>query len=99
MLSSSGRVGEKKTANYPHFVDRGRGSPNVDKRGGGVAECGSKKSRIRETPTLSTDAASRTNTKQNKMFFFCFFSHTHTPEAEIMLTFRRADFNVAKKSA
>ena len=32
-----------------------------------------KKSRIRETPTLSTDAASRTDTKQNKMFCFFFF--------------------------
>ena len=27
---------KKKTANYPHFVDKGGGSPNVDKRGGGA---------------------------------------------------------------
>ena len=37
--------GKKKTANYPHFVDKGGGSSNVDKRwkGGGGIACGLKK--------------------------------------------------------
>ena len=35
---TKGRV-KKNPANYPHFVDKGRGgSPNVDKRGGQGSE-------------------------------------------------------------
>ena len=34
------REGLKKTANYPHFVDKKGGSSNVDKRFEGVGEGG-----------------------------------------------------------
>ena len=33
-LPSLGKGFKKKTANYPHFMDKGRGSSNVDKQWG-----------------------------------------------------------------